>query len=239
MSTAKVRFFSPAIGQWSTYNILLPDTGTGPFPVVFQLHGLTDDCDSWLGRSNIERHAEQYPFALVFPDGGTWFYLNWKSGHDRVGKRRYEDHIAIDIASHVTRHFNVIDGPWGIGGLSMGGYGAMHIGLKYPERFASIWSHSAKFVVSEFKAHDLVDDDAESDVFAQAEKVAKLAKPPVISIDCGVDDELIGESRQLHAHMERIGLAHGYAEHAGGHTWDYWDLHVREALAQHARVFLG
>jgi enterochelin esterase-like enzyme len=60
---------------------------------------------------------------------------------------------------------------------------------------------------------------------------------PVLSFDCGTEDEgLIDENRRLHAQLDGIGLEHHYAEHPGGHEWDYWDLHVREALAQHGRV---
>jgi len=44
---------------------------------------------------------------------------------------------------------------------------------------------------------------------------------PVISFDCGVDDKLIDHNRRFHAHLDALGIDHHYAEHAGGHTWDY------------------
>ncbi len=51
------------------------------------------------------------------------------------------------------------------------------------------------------------------------------------------DDELrLGLNRKMHGHFARIGLEHHYAVYPGGHEWDYWDLHAREALAWHARV---
>jgi S-formylglutathione hydrolase FrmB len=67
-------------------------------------------------------------------------------------------------------------------------------------------------------------------------QVAQLDRKPVIAFDCGVDDQLIEENRAFHRHLEAIGPSHTYHEHTGGHTWDYWDLHVAEALEQHARV---
>ena len=67
----------------------------------------------------------------MFPDGGTSGYLNWKES-GRLHRQAWEDLIVKDISDHVRRHFNVTSGPWGIGGLSMGGYGAMRIGRNIP-----------------------------------------------------------------------------------------------------------
>jgi S-formylglutathione hydrolase FrmB len=230
-----MEFFSNGLGKGAGYNVILPDEGEGPFPVLIQLHGLTDDSNTWIQRSNIVRHVAEYPFVVVFPDGGTSAYLNWKDA-GRLGRQNYEDLIINDISAHVKRHFHVTDGPWAIGGLSMGGFGAMRLGLKYADRFASIWAHSSKLIWGEAYDIGLLKEPHDVDVFRHAERVATLDRKPVISFDCGVDDELIGENRAFRDHLERIGLEHHYAEHSGGHTWDYWDDHVREAIAQHARV---
>lgn len=236
MSVANIRFRSEALGKLTRYNVILPDKGKGPFPVLLQLHGLSDDCDAWLERSNLVRHVADLPLIVVLPDGGTSAYLNWKDA-GRLGRQNYEDLIINDIAGHLKRHFNVADGPWAVGGLSMGGWGAMYYGLKYPDRFASIWSHSSKF---DWKASQLdlsmLANPGDVELFALPERVGKLDWKLVIAFDCGVDDQLIDENRALHAHMDQIGLSHTYNEYAGGHTWDYWDLHVQEALEQHARV---
>src|SRR5262249_51878834 len=80
-------------------------------------------------------------------------------------------------------------------------------------------------------------DPAELDVFALAERAAASGAAPRLGFDCGVDDQLVVDNRRFHAHLDRIGLRHQYAEHPGGHTWSYWDDHVREALAQHAELF--
>jgi putative tributyrin esterase len=81
----------------------------------------------------------------------------------------------------------------------------------------------------------LADPDA-VDLIPAARRLIDHEDGPVLSFDCGVDDELIEENRTFHAQLEEMGLAHHYAEHPGGHDWDYWDLHVQEALAQHAEV---
>lgn len=236
MSVARMQFFSEALGKWTTYNVLLPDVGEGPYPVVMQLHGLSDDCDAWLQRSNIVRHAAEYPMAIIFPDGGTHCYVNWQ-GSERVGKANYEDLVVNDIPSHMRRHFNVTEGPWAIGGLSMGGWGALHLGMAHSEMFASIWAHSSKIDWATTGWNlSLLEDPATLDLRAQIDRAREVGHLPTLSFDCGVDDELIEESRALHEWLDDRGIDHHYAEHPGGHEWDYWDRHVREALEQHARV---
>jgi putative tributyrin esterase len=236
MSVANVRFYSDALGKWTRYNVILPDEGEGPFPVLFQLHGLTDDCDAWLERSNLVRHVDGLPLIVAMPDGGTHFYTNWRSS-GRLGKARYEDLIIKDIAAHLKRHFHVTDGPWAIGGLSMGGYGALKLGMKHPDRFASIWAHSSKVDWRDTELDTtLLAPPQDIDLLEYARKVVELDRKPVLSFDCGTEDELLEENRWIHAEFDTLGLEHGYAEFEGGHDWSYWDLHVQKALAQHTRV---
>ena len=75
------------------------------------------------------------------------------------------------------------------------------------------------------------------DPFALAEGMDR-AQLPAIRLDCGLDDDLLPDSRALHAHLERLGIPHQYEEFPGGHTWAYWDLHVQDAIAFH-RTVLG
>lgn len=236
VNVAQVRFFSEALKQHVSYNVILPETGSGPFPVLMQLHGYTDDEAVWLYQSNLIRHARPYPLIIVLPNGGTSFYLNLTSA-GRFGLRRYEDVMMQDLSRHVIDTFHAKESPWVIGGLSMGGFGAMRLGLKYPDRFASIWAHSGAYDMRDRDGlFTEVEDPEDADVFTWVERTAKRDNPPVISFDCGTDDDLIEENRRLHDRMDKAGLAHTYKEHPGGHTWDYWDEHVQEALAQHARV---
>lgn len=235
MSLARIEFYSQAMGQHVTYSLYLPDVGEGPFPVLFQLHGLSDSHATWINHSNIARHAAGLPLAIAFPDTGTGAYLNWR-GHERIGKRNYEDLIVRDITHHLRRHFNVTDCPWAIGGLSMGGYGSMRLGLKYPDRFASIWSHSSKFEWEGIVESGQFDDPRDTDVRHYARKLVDSPNKPVITFDCGTDDELLDESRRFDAFLTELGIDHTYNEHSGGHEWDYWDNHVQSALEQHARV---
>jgi S-formylglutathione hydrolase FrmB len=177
---------------------------------------------------------------VVLPDGGTSRYLNLKF-HERFGLQRYEDYLVQDIRREVERTFSTRPGPWAIGGLSMGGYGALRLGMKYPEKFASVWAHSAGMLRLTDDWIEKLDDRDDADVFVHAERLKArrdAGEPtPAISFDSGVDDFVFEHNREFHEHLDTIGLEHSWFEHPGAHTWDYWDEHVREALVQHARIF--
>lgn len=232
MNTGTMQFSSRALGRHVTYSVVLPEQGAGPFPVLLQLHGRGDDHTGWIKLSNLVRYARQYQMIIVIPDGGLSVWTNMSD------TERYEDYLMEDLWAHVGATFHVRPGPWAIGGLSMGGYGAMRLGLKYPDRFASVWAHSGWYPNQEqlLRSGRSAINAADADVFMHAERVARAGVQPEITFDCGTEDGLLDHSRSLHTHMERIGLPHRYLEHPGGHTWEYWDLHVREALKQHHRV---
>jgi S-formylglutathione hydrolase FrmB len=238
MAIVEVEFRSEALGHDVSYSMILPEVGTGPYPVLIQLHGLGDNHRAWIEKSMLAIHVRDLPLAVVMPGTGTDSYINWRSA-ERLHQHFYETYIAKDLVDHVKRHFNVTDGPWAIGGLSMGGYGAMRLGLKYHDMFASIWSHSSAFMIPDRIPEDLVDEGQIEDasVFEQASRLKRTgAQLPLISFDCGVDDRLIDTNREFDEHLARLGLAHHYAEHPGDHTWEYWNEHVQEALVQHSRA---
>lgn len=237
MSIVTVRFKSEALGKHTSFNAIVPDSIDGPFPVVMQLHGFSDDSCSWLYNSRIASHAAEWPMIIVFPDGGTSRYLNLPF-HERFGLQNYEDLLIRDIPAEVRRLFPVRPGKWAIGGLSMGGFGSLRLGLKHPELFGSIWAHSAGLRPLDEEFLSRLPDRDDVNIVKLASRALIGGEPPVLAFDCGVDDEpLIRYNRELHESLVAMGYAHTWQEHPGAHTWEYWDLHVREALAQHARVF--
>ncbi|CAN5362019.1 hypothetical protein BH09CHL1_BH09CHL1_10950 [soil metagenome] len=234
MGVVSVQFRSKALGKYVTYNAIVPEKGDGPFPVLLQLHGLSDDHNRWIQQSNLVRHAEKYQLIIIVPDGGSSRYLNWPSvGH--WNHQRYEDLMVRDIPENVARLFRIKDGPWAIGGLSMGGFGGMRLGVKYPEKFASIWVHSAVYWL-EPALKEAVEDGEDAEILPHIEALKARGSWPSINFDCGVDDFLIEHNRWLHGELDRLGIDHTYNEHPGAHTWEYWDEHVQTALAHHASV---
>lgn len=238
MQTATLQFLSRALGRHVQYMALLPDGsrhGPGPFPVLYQLHGRSDDYTAWAWKSRLVDHVAPYGVIVVLPDGGI-------SGWRNAGPHeRYEDFVIDDLHAHVTATLPVRPGRAAIGGLSMGGGGSVRLGLRHPERFASIWAHSSALANAERLQRDgaTAQDAAADDVFALAQRlVERLPRPslPRLTFDCGTEDGLRDQNLAFHRHLEAIGYPHVYREHPGGHTWEYWDEHVRQALRQHADI---
>ncbi len=142
-----VEFESPAVQRTMKYNILLPrdyESSTERYPVLYLLHGLSQNYTAW-GRSNgTPFYAGLYDdLIVVMPDGGNSWYVNWAESED--GQRNnWENHIVQDVVNHVDWNFRTIARREGraIVGLSMGGYGAITLGLRHPEMFISIGSTS-------------------------------------------------------------------------------------------------
>ncbi len=238
MTIATVQFMSAALGRMMSYNIILPKSGAGPYPVVLQLHGHADDHTTWLQRTNIAVYAWSHPMIIVFPDGENSYYLNLDEPGSlrKWHKEKYEDFIIKDLREHITNTFHVQPGRWAIGGHSMGGFGATRLGCKYPELFASVWAHSGAFWTRD-DLEDTVPDLDDADIYLHAERLAQSIHKVELTFDCGLDDHLLAKNRALHAHMDKIGLPHQYIENQGAHQWEYWDKHVSAALIQHADVF--
>lgn len=235
MGVATVQFYSHGLGRRTTYEAILPDTGDGPFPVLLQLHGLFDDHNSWIHKSKLVHYVADLQVIVILPDGATSAYLDWHKT-ERLNRQNYETMIVADLWDEVHRNFHVNEEKWGIGGLSMGGYGAMRLGLRHPDKFSSIWSHSSAFTIGDVTPTLGLADIEDASLHDLAPKLKGRTDLPVISFDCGTEDELIESNRDFHHLLDELGIDHHYAEHAGGHTWEYWDEHIVDALPQHETI---
>src|SRR5215217_6781303 len=118
------------------YTIYLPfdyETSQRSYPVVYLLHGYTDDHTGWLQFGEINRYADKAiaegtipPMIIVMPNGDSSFYIN---SYD--GKEKYEDFFIKEFMPSIEKKYR------GVAGLSMGGYGSLIYGLKYPDLFAA------------------------------------------------------------------------------------------------------
>ena len=245
MAFATINYFSRSLVKASSFNIVFPDEPNIPRPwsVFYLLHGLSDDHTIWMRRTSIERYVAGLPLVVVMPDGGRGWYTNAIAGS------AHEDDLVKDIVGLVDHTFPVKAERSGraIGGLSMGGFGAVKVGLKHHEMFASVNSHSgalaftrndpaqAKGLSPEFsRIFGEHPKGGPEDPFAIVEKIDH-GRVPSMRIDCGVDDFLIGQNREFHKHLEGLHIPHEYQEYPGSHDWAYWDKHVQEAIAFHAR----
>jgi putative tributyrin esterase len=239
-----VNFFSQSLQKEVGFNALFPDRQgkRGPYPVLYLLHGLSDDYTAWVRWTSLERYVRELPLIVVMPDGDRSFYCDLPDGPP------YEQAIVRDLVGFVDNAFHTIPRRTGrcLGGLSMGGYGAMKLALKYPNLFCSVVGHSGAYSI--FRARKFADlvpglqplvgsekHRRGNDCFSLASRL-KGKRAPAIRFDCGVDDFLLDQNRAFAAHLRKLGIAHEYEEFPGGHSWDYWDLHVQEAIRFHLRA---
>jgi S-formylglutathione hydrolase FrmB len=206
---------------------------------MYLLHGLSDDQTIWLRRTRLELYLAGKPLIVVMPDGGRGFYTNHEQGP------RWAEHVAVELPTMIEKTFPAIAAREGrfVGGLSMGGYGGLRLGLGYPDRFASAHSHSGAVLFGS-KPQELPEralivgsNPAGSghDVLTLANNAKAAGNLPRLRIDCGVDDFLIEDNRSLHQSFTEMQIPHEYQEFPGSHNWDYWDEHIKEAIEFHLR----
>ncbi len=155
----------------------------------------------------------------------------------------FETFILRDLVGFVDRTFQTRATREGrvIGGLSMGGFGAIKLALKHPEMFCAAASHSGALwrphgtgaVYEGSELHRVFGDEPGGRArryFRVGRTLQQETQLPALRFDCGTEDYLLEANRAFHAHLQRLGIAHEYAEYPGRHDWAYWDEHVQEAV---------
>lgn len=233
------------------YRVILPakysTKSNERFPVIYLLHGLTGNYKNWVDKTDVEQFGVGYDFVIVTPDGNNGWYT------DSVGapNDKFESYIVKELIPEIERDFRVVAdrGHRMIAGLSMGGYGSIKFGLKYPDMFSMVGSFSGALGAASFteknagvnigRAIDQIygpegsETRSSNDIF----KIVRDAAPdrvkamPFIYQSCGTEDFLIGNNRDFLALMNEKKVAHEYREHPGVHDWVFWNDQVREFLA--------
>lgn len=208
-------------------------------PIVLLLHGVLAMPWSWALCAGAHRTAqslidagEMRPCVLAMPSDGM---AGQGTGYIPAADANYETWIVDDVVAAVREVVPCVseESKLFIGGLSMGGFGALRLGAKYADRFSGIAGHSSvtafdqlsRFVVN-FGA-PVIDAD---DLSIMHWMVKNRASLPPIRFDCGIDDKLFEVNCELHAALECEGIAHEFHEFPGAHSWAYWEEHIRETL---------
>jgi S-formylglutathione hydrolase FrmB len=136
---------SPSVGRKLRCRVILPagyESSRQRYPVLYLLHGFSGDYTKW-SNHGVEKAAEPFALIVVLADGANSWYVNWAVS-ERGWKNRWEDAIVKDLIAHVDGSYRTIAARPGraINGLSMGGYGAITLGLRHPDLFCSIASTS-------------------------------------------------------------------------------------------------
>ena len=234
MANVDWHFFSNVLDVNYTFRALIPDKFAEDKPVklLYLLHGLSDDYTNWTRMTSVERYWEKYSkeLVIVMPDGGRSFYSDAKDGHGG----NYESFFLKELFPYVEAHLPVSfkRDDRAICGLSMGGYGALRLGLKNPGYFGAIGSFSGAvdsrryLAMPEFSAR-LWDEDSRLETIADGLAVSDF---PRLKLICGTEDFLLEHNRSFIGWLAKKGVPCDYTEYPGNHNWLFWDTHWPEML---------
>lgn len=250
---------SSILGTNVEYSVYLPsdyNVSNRHYPVLYLLHGYTDDEIGWTQFGEVDRIADRTinsgeapPMIIVMPDAGVSWYIN-----SADGKVRWEDffiqefipHIDAGLRTRPTKEFRAV------AGLSMGGHGTLIMAMKHPDLFTAAAPLSAGI----FTEKELISlpDDTWKNVFGppygehtgEARLTDHLRQNWILSIvenanadelkkvkyyiDCGDGDFLIKGNMELHALLIDKGVPHEFRVRDGIHNWEYWRTALPEVL---------
>jgi S-formylglutathione hydrolase FrmB len=229
-------------------NLILPDTDAlkkQPLkerPVLYLLHGLSDDASAWQRYSAIETYAKSRGIVVVMPSVGRSFYLDLPNGLD------YFSYITEELPQYVQDIFGIapLREKTLVAGLSMGGYGAMKCALLHPERYFAAGSFSGvltthgwdsrlndpRKIEFEYLFGNLskMNGGQHDPITWLAEAAAKKQPLPKLYVSCGLQDELLPTNRYFTGKCRELGISVEYQEENGIHDWYFWDRQVQRFL---------
>jgi len=156
-SVETIQFHSTLTGKTLPYNVILPpDYRTARatrYPVLYLLHGLMGHYTDWVTKTNVADYAAQYRMIVVTPEGND----GWYTDSATVPSDKYESYFMKELIPDVQKRYRTIETRYGraVAGLSMGGYGAVKFGLKYPESFVFAASMSGLLTIATTSQNDL------------------------------------------------------------------------------------
>lgn len=211
--------------------IVLPEKLDKNFKILYLLHGLSDNQTDWLFKTSLARYAlKNQNLCVVCPDGGKSFYTNMKSGLN------YYDYVARELPEYVEKliPFSGKREDRYIAGLSMGGYGALKIAFKNPERYYACASFSGvcdiryRFDQHTFDTSAIFDGDLpqSEDLFYLSSQVDKKKIKPIVYQWCGTEDFMYEDNLRFRDHMKKLSFDYTYNEYSGDHCWERWDEQI-------------
>lgn len=201
---------------------------TTSYPVLYLLHGYSDDYMAWQNHVDLTKHANKYGFIIVCPDGQDSWYFD--SPIDPT--YQFETYVSQELRNYIESNYRTINDRRyrAITGLSMGGHGALWLAWRHPDIYGMCGSMSGGVDITTIKDHYKIDKRLGK--YADNEAVWKnhsvinlvptLKNDQFIIIDDGIKDIFIKDNRALHAALKEHKIKHDYSERPGRHSWDYW-----------------
>lgn len=215
---------------------------------MFLLHGYTSGSGEWYYESSIRFLAEKYNLAVVFPNAENSFYLNG----DATG-RNFCDFVGSELVEYMRKTFGLAQSEEDtfIGGLSMGGFGALHTAFAFPENFGKTIAMSSALIVHEIAGMKPGQDNGVANYeyyrccFGDLDKVEESdanpetlllrlkregRKIPDIFMVCGTEDFLLEKNRAFHRFLLQEEIPVFYEESAGSHNMMFWNAKLEPAI---------
>jgi S-formylglutathione hydrolase FrmB len=255
---------SRILGRSVPYCILLPPSydadKTRRFPILYFLHGLGDNeqmflhSGGWDLVQDLWERGQLGEYLIVTPAGGESFFIN---SHD--GRTRYEDFLVQEFLPFIEGHYRVRAGRTsrGVAGISMGGFGALHLAFQHPELFGSVSAHSAA-VIEKAPAINVADsaENGRLRIFGTIfgsppdrafwDRVSPLTLARTVDLahvaiyfDCGAQDDygFNAGAEALNRALDARHVSHEFHIYPGGHNWAYFAEHLSASLEFHSRAF--
>ena len=209
------------------------------YPFLYLLHGAGDDNNSWIEKGGADKIANQYladdgvPMVIIMPDALLTFYVNMEEvtnpmlqGLDQIG--HYEEYFFEELMPKVEEQYHC-NGKRALAGLSMGGWGTLYYGLKYPKMFKYGYAMSPATGIDGLPVslRDLISRQSSTSVF------------PFITLESGTQDMTVGiqSVRDCDELLTSYDVRHHFIERSGGHDWKFWPVCLEKALVEIGKSF--
>jgi len=234
---------STLLGRTLPCTLLVPSGGRAE-AVLYLLHGGYSHHREWAGRVDLAGLAAGWPLAIALPEGEFSLFIHGYDG------RNWERYAALEVPEVVEKRLGLsLDrARRAVAGISMGGFGALHLGLTYPDRFGAVATLSAALGMAWWEigrspgspflpALGPMESGTRAwvDPWRTLERALAAVGPeglPALWLATGTEDEpeVTEAHRALHASLERAGVPHTYLEKPGGHTWEFWGRETASLL---------
>lgn len=250
MARFNINFYSHSLCRNVSFNMFIPndpreeETEEKQMKTVFYLHGYTGCAEDFWAFTDL---AEKYHFAMVMPNGENSFYLDAEA---TGGK--YCTYVGKELIAYIRKTFGLAmkKEDTFICGLSMGGFGALHTGLAYPETFGKIVALSSALIVSELsgikegEGNEVANYEYYARYFGDLTTVKESVNNPEtlvknilkqkgcmpeIYMACGTEDFLLEKNREFHTFLEEQQVEHLYYESKGIHDMVFWNEYFRKS----------